>query len=813
MPEYRELRRSYRILDIIKTPELACRVTMQPVEAFDIDAAIVFADILPPLEAMGLQLEFQHGEGPVIHNPVRDRASIRSLTVPDVEEALWFTLEAVRLARLELDGRGVPLIGFSGAPFTLACYAVEGGGSVNFNRAKVLMMSEPAAWHELMDKLSELVGRYLLAQAGAGAQALQFFDSWAGVLSPDDYREYVLPHSQHALEIAAAGGVPLIHFGTGTGCMLELVREAGGDVIGLDWRTDLAAAWERLGHDVAVQGNLDPACLLAPWPEVERRARAHPRRCGWSARTRLQSGPWRVAADAAGYGPPSCGFRPRLRAKATGVKSRPHVVIVGGGIAGLSTAWFLQKEAAIRGLDLSYTVLEQSNRWGGKVLTDIVDTEGGAFAVEGGADSFLTGQKPWGVQLAVELGLAPRLLGTNDKARKVYVLNNGKPLALPEGVFLLVPTRFKPFVLSPLISLLGKIRMGMDLVIPAKKGDADETLAQFVTRRLGAEALDKIAEPLMSGIYNAEAERQSLLATFPRFREQERQYGSLIRAMVAARRNSVRHAPPSDESGEDAPKTSVPASLFVSFQDGTEELIRGLVSGLKGNLQTGARLTSLERGADGGLVLGLAQEGGQAETRMLEADAVVLAVPSFAAADLVRAHAPAAAHLLAGIRYVSTGTISLGYAGDHAAERLPGFGLVIPRSERKPLNAVTWSSTKFDHRAPKGHSLLRAFFGGSRSPESMELSDEELLAMTRRELATLAGVKAEPLFSRVYRWHRANPQYDVDHLQRVDALEAALPDGVYVTGSPYRGVGVPDCARQAEITAGMVLAGLEARLS
>jgi uroporphyrinogen decarboxylase len=272
MAEYRELRRRYRILDIIKTPELACQVTMQPIEAFDVDAAIVFADILPPLEGMGLRLEFQRGEGPVIANPVRDAGAIRALAVPDVEESLWFTLEAIRLARLELDQRAVPLIGFSGAPFTLACYAVEGGSSPNFNRAKIFMMSDPAAWHELMGKLSEVVGAYLLAQARAGAQALQFFDSWVGILSPDDYREYVMPHSRHALELAGGGGVPLIHFGTGTGCMLELIREAGGDVIGLDWRVDLAGAWERLGPDVAVQGNLDPVCLLAPWAEIERRA-------------------------------------------------------------------------------------------------------------------------------------------------------------------------------------------------------------------------------------------------------------------------------------------------------------------------------------------------------------------------------------------------------------------------------------------------------------------------------------------------------------------------------------------------------------
>ena len=273
MAEYRELRRTHGILELIKTPELACQVTLQPMDAFDLDAAIVFADILPPLEGMGLQLEFVKGEGPLIRNPVRDAASIRTLVVPDVEESLWFTLEAVKLARRELEGRGLPLIGFSGAPFTLACYAVEGGSSSTFGRAKALMMADPEAWHELMSKLSEMVGHYLLAQARAGAQVLQFFDSWVGILSRDDYREYVLPHSRRALELAGRAGVPLIHFGTGTGHMLDLIREAGGDVIGVDWRVDLVEAWNRVGPACAVQGNLDPSCLLAPWPEIEGRAR------------------------------------------------------------------------------------------------------------------------------------------------------------------------------------------------------------------------------------------------------------------------------------------------------------------------------------------------------------------------------------------------------------------------------------------------------------------------------------------------------------------------------------------------------------
>lgn len=273
MAEYRALREQHTILEIIKSPELACEVTMQPIEAFDLDAAIIFADILPPLEGMGLELEFVKGEGPVLHNPVRTAADVAALRVPPPEENLPFTLEAIRLARAELDPRGIPLIGFSGAPFTLAAYAVEGGGSRNHAEVKGLMMAEPAAWRQLMEKLAEVVGHYLLAQAQAGAQALQLFDSWAGALSPADYRQYVQPYSRRALEIAAQAGVPLIHFGTGTSGMLGDIRDAGGDVIGVDWRIDLDAAWKLLGDDTATQGNLDPIALLAPWPALEERAR------------------------------------------------------------------------------------------------------------------------------------------------------------------------------------------------------------------------------------------------------------------------------------------------------------------------------------------------------------------------------------------------------------------------------------------------------------------------------------------------------------------------------------------------------------
>lgn len=275
MPEYRALREQHpSILDLIKSPKLACEVTMQPINAFELDAAIIFADILPPLEGMGFELEFVKGEGPVIHNPVRTAKAIGFLKVPEPRKTQDFTMEAIRLVRKELEPRGIPLIGFSGAPFTLASYAVEGGGSKNRIEVKKLMWNEPVAWHILMNKLATLAGEYLLAQAEAGAQALQLFDSWVGELSPADYKQFVLPYSKKALEIAGQAGVPLIHFGTGTSGMLPLIQQAGGDVIGVDWRISLATAWEQLGEGVAVQGNLDPVALFADWDALEPRVKA-----------------------------------------------------------------------------------------------------------------------------------------------------------------------------------------------------------------------------------------------------------------------------------------------------------------------------------------------------------------------------------------------------------------------------------------------------------------------------------------------------------------------------------------------------------
>ncbi len=273
MPEYRAVRAKHSLLEICSQPDLAAEVTLHPVRALGVDAAILFADILLPLVPMGIQLEFAAGEGPVIHNPIRTAADVTALRPVEVRESLGHVLEAVRLVRGELDGRA-PLIGFAGAPFTLASYLIEGGSSRNYLKTKRFFYEHPGVWRALMEKLAQVVADYLVAQVEAGAQAIQLFDSWVGALSPDDYQAYALPHSQFILRAVSATGVPVIHFGTDTATLLPHMKEAGGDVIGLDWRVPLDWGWKQLGPEVAVQGNLDPIALFAPRPELERRVRA-----------------------------------------------------------------------------------------------------------------------------------------------------------------------------------------------------------------------------------------------------------------------------------------------------------------------------------------------------------------------------------------------------------------------------------------------------------------------------------------------------------------------------------------------------------
>lgn len=270
MAEYRALREKYSMLELIQTPELACEITLQPIQAFDLDAAIIFADILPPLIGMGLSLEFLPGKGPVIYNPINTPYDIDLLGTPPAGETLASTLEAIRLASAALESKGIPLIGFAGAPFTLASYAIEGGGSKDYARTKALMFSEPAAWKRLMTKLVTVQGDYLLEQARAGAAALQVFDSWVGLaLGQEAYRRYVAPYNTALFDMLKQAGVPVINFSTGTSSYLVDVADCGGDVIGVDFRMPLGAAWEKVGLERAIQGNLDPITLLAPWRETQ----------------------------------------------------------------------------------------------------------------------------------------------------------------------------------------------------------------------------------------------------------------------------------------------------------------------------------------------------------------------------------------------------------------------------------------------------------------------------------------------------------------------------------------------------------------
>lgn len=271
MKEYRTLRKKYSFLEMCKNPDIAVQVTLQPIEKFNLDAAIIFSDILIPLEPMGVKFEFAKGEGPIFHHPIREMKDIEKLRVIEPEEKVPFLMKAIRMVRKELAGR-IPLIGFSGAPFTLASYIIEGGHSKNYILTKGMMHQSRPAWDAVMNKISDVLIRYLNAQICAGAQAVQLFDSWVGCLSPTDYEEYVLPYSKRVIE-GIDKSVPLIHFATSSSTLLGLMRRAGGDVIGVDWRIDIGEAWERIGNEVAIQGNLDPVILFGSVDLIKREAK------------------------------------------------------------------------------------------------------------------------------------------------------------------------------------------------------------------------------------------------------------------------------------------------------------------------------------------------------------------------------------------------------------------------------------------------------------------------------------------------------------------------------------------------------------
>jgi oxygen-dependent protoporphyrinogen oxidase len=463
-------------------------------------------------------------------------------------------------------------------------------------------------------------------------------------------------------------------------------------------------------------------------------------------------------------------------------QGEPRVVIIGGGITGLTAGYRLREAARAAGVALSCTIIEREARPGGKIITERPED---GWVVEGGPDSFVM-RKLWAVELVRELGLGEELIGTEPSRYSTYVLRRGRPIPLPAGLGLIAPTRWLPFLRSPLFSVRGKLRMAMELWIAARRDDADESLASFVRRRFGREALGRLGEPLLAAIHNGVAEEQSLLATFPNLREMERTQGSVIRA-------ARRQAALAKRRG-----TSEPA--FATLREGMGTLIDALVARLGDALITGSGVAALERQADSAGYRVRLDDG-----TLLHADAVIVTTPAYTAAELVNGFAGELASALAGIRYVSTGTVTLAYPRGAAREPLEGFGVVIPRGEGRRINGCTITSRKFAHRAPEGHRLVRAFVGGTHRAELLGLPDGELVDVVREELSTVLGITTSPLWSRVYRWWDAHPQYTLGHLERVDRMTTLCPPGLILSGSAYRGVGIPDCVREAQVAADRAL--------
>ncbi|MBI2553580.1 MAG: protoporphyrinogen oxidase [Candidatus Rokubacteria bacterium] len=407
--------------------------------------------------------------------------------------------------------------------------------------------------------------------------------------------------------------------------------------------------------------------------------------------------------------------------------------------------------------------------------------------IEAGPDSFIS-EKPWALALAERLGLAGRLVRTDDRFRQTWVVFRGRLEPLPEGFQLLAPARLGPLLSSRLFSWRGKLRMAMDVVLPRRVGSEDESLGSFVRRRLGVEALERVAQPLVAGIYTADPDLLSLAATMPRFLEMERAHRSLILALWRASRKA---------QGVSGARWS----LFVTFADGMEEFTRALGDRLPpGSVRLKERVVGLRR--DGGRWrVGLADGSG------VDADAVIVAAEAPQAARMVRALDPSLAHLLEAIPYASSATVALAYRREEIAHPLDGFGFVVPRIERRPLLACTFSSVKYPGRAPPGHALLRVFVGGPLDEGILKEDDARMAAIVRAQLNELLGVTAPPLLTRVHRYPASMAQYHVGHLETVAAIERRLVGhpGLALAGSAYCGVGISDCVHSGEAAAGLVL--------
>ena len=454
-----------------------------------------------------------------------------------------------------------------------------------------------------------------------------------------------------------------------------------------------------------------------------------------------------------------------------------RIAIIGGGISGLAAAFALEEHRRA-GADVDYVLFESSARLGGVLRTEFID----GCVVEAGPDSFIT-EKPWAADLCRALGLGDQLIGSNDADRKTYILTKGRLVAMPDGLMFMVPTKILPTGLSSLFSWKTKLRMTQELLHPPRAVDHDESVAAFVERHYGAEMVDRLADPLLSGVYGGEAASLSVRAVLPRFAEMERTHGSLGRAMLAARKKAGA-----------APRK--PAStLFTSLKAGMQNLAETVVSRLTPSaLLTNTPVQAIQReGASWVVSAGLQSD---------EFDSVIIALPAPAAAQVLRMVSPELSAELAAIQYSSSITVGLGYDREVRQSLPPGFGFLVPRSEGKKLLAATFVHNKFPHRAPEDRALLRCFFAGRNAEEVWPLADHQIIGIVRNELQQIlgpqiSGLRAEPLFARVYKWKSAMAQYGVGHLDRLDRMERLrqqLP-GLALAGNAYRGIGVPDCVR------------------
>jgi oxygen-dependent protoporphyrinogen oxidase len=470
----------------------------------------------------------------------------------------------------------------------------------------------------------------------------------------------------------------------------------------------------------------------------------------------------------------------------------PKVIIVGGGIAGLAAAVHLKSGAKAQGKTVDVLLLEKDSRVGGKFITE----KFGPFTIEGGPDSFLP-EKIWTVNLARHLGLESEMLPTNDQFKGTYLYSKNQLHALPEGVMLMVPTMLWPMVKSRLISWPGKLRMGMEIFIPKRKTPGDESLAEFVTRRLGRECLEKIAEPLVAGIHTSNPDNMSVLATFPRFVQMEQKSGSLILGMLSAMKNRP--------AGGPSPKPGAPKmTFFMSFKNGIQTLSDKCVDYIgKESIRLGAGVQAVEpRGKGYAVIL----ENGET----LEADQVMLGTASFDSAEMIKGFDANLAARLNKIDWSTSATVSIAFRKQDVKVPLKGFGFIVPRVEGRRINAATYSSIKWSFRAPDDHILIRGFVGGGHHEELVnELDDAGLVKTVLEELDTIVGIKADARFSKVYRWYRGMPKYTVGHLDRISVIDrtVAMHPGLHLIGCSYKGIGIGDCVHEAQIAAERVLKG------